>query len=305
MAETALVWFRNDLGLTDNPGSGGRAGLRPAGRSAIHIDPTDPELRPRGSASRWWLHHSLNALRPRLGRPGHPARDAYEGRAGPWRGHPHPQVQIGPLEPPLRPGGTRPRCEHQGRPHRTTASTAESHAGDALVEPFAIETATGTPYAVFTPFWKSLPQARHRRPSTERRVRHRRAARASRRQIALTGLRLGRRSSSSYWKIGEAAARQPAWQTFSTTDSRATPEGRDYPCPRRHLDASRPPGLRRNQPAPDLARRRGARPARTRQRRRPSQKFLIANWPGATSTYTSCTTGRHRHRADAGEVPHV
>ena len=58
---TALVWFRNDLRITDNPA---------LAAASVHdqLLPVYIEEResagdwPAGGASRWWLHHSLDAL---------------------------------------------------------------------------------------------------------------------------------------------------------------------------------------------------------------------------------------------------
>ena len=61
MAAT-LVWFRNDLRLADNPAL--IAGLG-TGRAVVPVYVLDEEtdgIRPPGAASRWWLHHSLQAL---------------------------------------------------------------------------------------------------------------------------------------------------------------------------------------------------------------------------------------------------
>jgi deoxyribodipyrimidine photo-lyase len=58
----SLVWFRNDLRLADNPAL--IAGLG-SGRPVVPIYVLDEEtdsVRPAGAASRWWLHHSLQAL---------------------------------------------------------------------------------------------------------------------------------------------------------------------------------------------------------------------------------------------------
>lgn len=55
----AIVWFRNDLRLTDNPA------LEAAIRSGYKIFPLyiwDEESMKLGSANRWWLHHSLKEL---------------------------------------------------------------------------------------------------------------------------------------------------------------------------------------------------------------------------------------------------
>ena len=59
---SSIVWFRNDLRLADNPAL--IAGLG-SGRAVVPLYVLDEEtegVRPPGAASRWWLHHSLQAL---------------------------------------------------------------------------------------------------------------------------------------------------------------------------------------------------------------------------------------------------
>ena len=59
---TAIVWFRQDLRLADNPA------LEHACRDSEHViplfidDPTPTTLSQLGAASRVWLHHSLQSL---------------------------------------------------------------------------------------------------------------------------------------------------------------------------------------------------------------------------------------------------
>ena len=70
MAEpAALVLFRTDLRVADN---GALAAAADSGKpvvAAFVLDERDG-IRPRGGASRWWLHHSLAALRRQLDRLG-------------------------------------------------------------------------------------------------------------------------------------------------------------------------------------------------------------------------------------------
>ena len=62
MNAPAIVWFRNDLRISDNPA------LLAAARSgaplvALYIlDDESPGEWRTGAAARWWLHHSLAAL---------------------------------------------------------------------------------------------------------------------------------------------------------------------------------------------------------------------------------------------------
>ena len=66
---TAILWFRRDLRLADNPAL--QALLQDGHVPVpifIHDDP-DPDL-PLGDASAWWLHHSLVALEQSLQQQG-------------------------------------------------------------------------------------------------------------------------------------------------------------------------------------------------------------------------------------------
>ncbi|MBM3523756.1 MAG: deoxyribodipyrimidine photo-lyase [Alphaproteobacteria bacterium] len=63
-----IVWFRQDLRLTDNPAL--RAvGDRPVVALYIHDEAGAGRWAP-GGASRWWLHHSLEALAAALAAAG-------------------------------------------------------------------------------------------------------------------------------------------------------------------------------------------------------------------------------------------
>ena len=59
---TAILWFRNDLRLGDNPAL--QAGLADYDRVIpvyIHAPEEAGDWRP-GAASNWWLHHSLTRI---------------------------------------------------------------------------------------------------------------------------------------------------------------------------------------------------------------------------------------------------
>ncbi len=62
-----LVWFRDDLRLSDNPALAA-ACRRGAPVVLLYVqDQQSPEIRPPGGAARWWLHQSLASLGKRLG----------------------------------------------------------------------------------------------------------------------------------------------------------------------------------------------------------------------------------------------
>ena len=69
MADVSIYWFRDDLRLTDLPGLTAAAQAGPV----IPVFVRDPDLGDTwriGSASQWWLHHSLLSLYTRLAETG-------------------------------------------------------------------------------------------------------------------------------------------------------------------------------------------------------------------------------------------
>ncbi len=161
---TALVWFRRDLRLADNP-------ALDAARHAhehvvpVYIDAPDEEAPwAPGAASRWWLHHALAALDADLRKRGvalHVARGdslatlrrlarATGARAVYWNRLYEPAIVA--------------------RDKHIKASLAEDgldvHSSKAFVlfEPWEIETGQGDPYRVFTPFWRNARARLEPRP---------------------------------------------------------------------------------------------------------------------------------------------
>jgi deoxyribodipyrimidine photo-lyase len=155
MASPSIVWFRDDLRLADHPA------LRAAidrGEPVIALYLLDEEssgIRPLGGAARWWLHHSLASLSDVLGEKGAPlvlrrgaASDVLpalvaEVGAGAvfWnRRYSQPERDIDArLKTSLREAGV----------------TVESFAASVLFEPWTVKTGGGTPFAVFSPFWRA------------------------------------------------------------------------------------------------------------------------------------------------------
>ncbi|MBX6421192.1 MAG: deoxyribodipyrimidine photo-lyase [Nevskia sp.] len=152
----ALVWFRRDLRLADN------AALCAALAHHTQVLPVfvwAPEEEARwapGAASRVWLHHSLTALDRALRARG----SALILRRGP---------SLNSLLALARESGARAvywnRLYEPAVVARDTALksalraaglAAESHPGHALAEPWELKTSAGTPYRVFTPFWRAL-----------------------------------------------------------------------------------------------------------------------------------------------------
>ena len=148
---TSLVWLRDDLRVADNPAL--TAALASADRVAILyvLDDESPEIRPIGAASRWWLHHSLRSLSRTIADLGGqlilrrgPAREVVSAVAA--------EVGATSVHWSKRFGAAR----QIDADLKTVLPDAHSHNGTLLHEPWSVVTGSGTPFKVFTPFWKSI-----------------------------------------------------------------------------------------------------------------------------------------------------
>ncbi|HKJ77728.1 MAG TPA: deoxyribodipyrimidine photo-lyase, partial [Gammaproteobacteria bacterium] len=151
---TTLVWFRRDLRLRDQPALAWAAARGPV----LPVFCLDPAEVP-GAAARWWLHHSLLALQASLERIGlplvcrrGPAAAVLPGLAAAagadavaWNRswEPAGAALDHAMEAALGAAGVAARVFDSG----------------LLLPPGALRTQQGTPYRVFTPFWR---QARRR-----------------------------------------------------------------------------------------------------------------------------------------------
>lgn len=155
MTAPAIVWFRQDLRLADNPALTAAAA---AGGPVLPLFIWSPEEEDRwapGGATRWWLHRSLAALDARLRRlgsrlilrsgPAHATLRALARESGAcavyWnrRYEPDRIVRDRAIKQALRDDGLH----------------VESSNSALLLEPWEVATKTGAPYQVFTPFWRA------------------------------------------------------------------------------------------------------------------------------------------------------
>ena len=151
----ALVWFRNDLRLDDQPAL--QAALA-QGYAPIPVYVHAPEeegAHGAGAASDAWRRRSLAALDAALRARGSrliclhgPTRGALERLASTvaaeaifWTRRYEPSIER--------------RDTELKRAFRQSGLHAESHNGALLVEPWDVATQHGDPYKVFTPFWKN------------------------------------------------------------------------------------------------------------------------------------------------------
>lgn len=152
-ASPAIVWFRKDLRLSDNLAL--LAALEHGG-PVIPVYIREKSSGPLGGAQEWWLHHSILALSAALEKAGSrfvlSSGDAEQrlrhlisetgAKAVFWnrRYDPAGMATDKALKQKLRDDGL----------------TVRSFAGQLLHEPSRLQTKSGGPYRVYTPFWRAL-----------------------------------------------------------------------------------------------------------------------------------------------------
>jgi deoxyribodipyrimidine photo-lyase len=150
----SIVWFRDDLRLADHPAL--HAALERGGPVVLLylLDEQSPGIRPLGGATRWWLHHSLTAHAAEIERLG--------GRLVLRRGAAEREVPRLVAETGAdavfwnrRYGASREVDARLMAVLRDAEVEVESFAANLLVEPGDVTTDAGTPYRVFTPFWRA------------------------------------------------------------------------------------------------------------------------------------------------------
>ncbi|MFN3371606.1 MAG: cryptochrome/photolyase family protein [Sphingomonadaceae bacterium] len=146
MAAPHIVWFRNDLRLSDQAALAAAAAAGPV--IAVHVlDEASPGVRPVGGASRWWLHQSLAALDAALAERG--------GRL--WLGRGRSDEVLGRLAE-----ATGAQAIHALRQPEPWWPAIEAkvprltlHEGTALKPPGHLRTRSGGRFRVFTPYWRA------------------------------------------------------------------------------------------------------------------------------------------------------
>ncbi len=155
-ADATVVWFRDDLRVSDHPAL---HAAHAAGGPLVLLyvfDDSGDAARRLGSASRWWLHHSLTALAASLEkrggvlmiRHGDPVdvvpsvlRDAKAGHLALNRRYA---------------AGERAQDEAVTAAARQQGAQVHEYTGSLLHEPGEVLTGEGERFGVFTPFFRAL-----------------------------------------------------------------------------------------------------------------------------------------------------
>lgn len=152
MTDTAIVWFRQDLRVEDNPALY-EACEKHASVLPVYIwSPEEESPWAPGGASKWWIHHSLKALQQDLKKIGldlvirtgdsqkqlESLIQETSAKAVYWNRRYEPAI-----------------IERDKRIKKELKATTESFNGSLLWEPWTICNNAGAPYKVFTPFYKT------------------------------------------------------------------------------------------------------------------------------------------------------
>ncbi|WP_428629191.1 cryptochrome/photolyase family protein [Sphingopyxis sp.] len=152
MTAPVILWFRRDLRLSDQAALIAAAADGPVIPVFI-LDDETPKHRRMGAASRWWLHHSLASLDSRLREKG--------SRLILRRGKCEDQLAIIAEET----GAKVVHCLRHHEPWWRNAEKAVAkrlelicHNGNYLLPLGTLTTGGGTPYKIYTPFWRALKE---------------------------------------------------------------------------------------------------------------------------------------------------
>jgi deoxyribodipyrimidine photo-lyase len=154
--KTAIVWFRQDLRLSDNPALAMAAQEYDAVVPLYIWDPdSEGDFRP-GAASQWWLHHALESLHESLVSRGL--------RLVVRKGDTLDELRNVIAESEARGVYFTTRYEPSSVRAQSVVTKALTDDGIAvhqfdstlLHNPETVRTNAGDPYRVFTPFWKKV-----------------------------------------------------------------------------------------------------------------------------------------------------
>jgi deoxyribodipyrimidine photo-lyase len=155
----AIIWFRDDLRLADNPALHAATAT---GRPLICLYIFEEEgvsQRPLGGAARWWLHGALSAL--------HASLDAFGGELVLMRG-----VAADVIETII--SETKAGAVYWNRRYDEASRHVDGHIkttlkhrdiqvetfnGHLLREPWTVLTKSGTPFRLFTAYWRKVLQS--------------------------------------------------------------------------------------------------------------------------------------------------
>ena len=226
----AIHWFRQDLRLSDNPALA-LAAQHGHVLPVYILDDVNAGAHAMGAASRWWLHHALASLGRSLG-----------GALSVYCGNP---VDI--LDDIVARFAIKAvywnRCYEPWRIKRDSAIRkhlaakgieAKSTNGSLLWEPWTVTKDDGTPYRVFTPFYRKgcfqspPPRAPHP-PLREARYHHDTEGAHGLAHLKLLSDIPWHEQFEPHWNVGEKGAHARVKQ-FIDNELPRYKDGRDFPA---------------------------------------------------------------------------
>ncbi|MDN4611003.1 cryptochrome/photolyase family protein [Arthrobacter burdickii] len=155
-----LVWFRDDLRISDNPALAAAADSGDDVVACYVLDEDTEGIRPLGGASKWWLHHSLAALSASLTDLGIPlvlrrgaAADVVPRVVAESSAHAVAWNRRYGLAERTTDAALKASLADQG-------VEATSYQANLMYEPWEVTSGTGGAYKVFTPFWRACLASR-------------------------------------------------------------------------------------------------------------------------------------------------
>ena len=284
---TTVMWFRRDLRLADNPAlrhavDAARSGPGDSGVVPLYV--VDPVLwDPAGASRRAYLVASLGELGERIGgwqlRQGHPVVEVVATARAAGASQVHVAADHGPY-------GSRRDAEVEAALAEHDIALVRTGSPYAI-SPGRVRKADGSPYAVFTPFWRAWTEHGWRAPvEAPRGV-------AWVRPLDVAALPAADPPpQTTLPPAGEAAARH-RWRRFVSE----LVDGYDSDRNRPDLDRTSRMSVHLKwgeiHPRTMLADLAGAGDASGAQRGAATAcAATAASWPSASSTPTSCTTTR-------------
>ena len=156
MTGGSIVWLRDDLRLADNPAL--HAAVQRGGPVVVCylLDEVSDGIRPLGGAARWWLHHSLASLATDLEALG---STLVLRRGAAADELPRLVADTGATAVfwNRRYGAARDVDAALKSSLREAGLEVASFQANLMHEPWTITTGAGTPFKVFTPFWRACP----------------------------------------------------------------------------------------------------------------------------------------------------
>ena len=163
--KSIIVWFRQDLRIHDNPALTAAARKNLAVVPVFIWAPEEEETWPPGSASKWWLHQSLESLEISLKDRGSHLVVRIGSSLNSLKDVVHETEACGIYWNRRYEPAVIDRDQKIKKALKNSGLEVQSFNSALLIEPWQVKNQRGKPFRVFTPFWKMvLNQYDHQEP---------------------------------------------------------------------------------------------------------------------------------------------